>query len=670
MLDKMGEGPLLEDEEVRLEIDNRRRVYLFQVNYRFGENAFLPYSVGVIRAYCESQPHLAKAYRFEPLGYQRDPIEVVIQGLVQPDVVGLSCYVWNWEWNLRLGAAVRHEFPECLIVLGGPHVPKRSDTFFVNHAFVDLLVQGEGEITFAEILTERIQQDADYTRIPGLSVRIAGLVTSNTPPRPRLNDLSGLPSPYTTGVFDDILRIGQRWNASQETNRGCPYECTFCDWGSAVMTKVRHFSNERIIEEIKWFGTHAIDIIYNCDANYGMFDRDLTFAKIMVQTKENNGYPTQFRTSYAKKSNDTVFAIAEVLDKVGLQRGVGISLQSVNDETLHAVRRSNLTNNSLASLLTRYRSAGIPTYTELILGLPGESIDSFKEGVCEVLEAGQHESVLIYPCQVLPNSELADPNYIQSHGIRTVKMPIFLGYSSPTAQEVTEFGELVVETNTMGRTQWLDAFMFSWTIQLFHCLNITQALALILRHEYQISYRVFYEALLGYAARHPELLIGELIGEATDSVLRSLTGHALVKSIATAANFVWNPEEIAFLRAITSKAVVFQEITTFFRELSDLQNFHLPDDLFDDLINYQRASLVAPSEPRELKIELHHDISTTVQAALFGKRLAVKRKECKLVLVADIDPAMEFGTFALEALRYGRKDNKLRRRVVMQSKNA
>ena len=86
-----------------------------------------------------------------------------------------------------------------------------------------------------------------------------------------------IPSPYLAGYFDEIVdemrEQGLEPYALWETNRGCPYSCTFCDWGSATMTKVRKFSLERAKAEAKWFSDKKIKAVYNCDANFGIFPR-------------------------------------------------------------------------------------------------------------------------------------------------------------------------------------------------------------------------------------------------------------------------------------------------------------------------------------------------------------------------------------------------------------
>ena len=112
---------------------------------------FLPYSVGLIQAYCQTNPVINENFDFGELIYLRSDPETA-QNMENPAVVGISCYIWNWEWSKELAWAVKQRHPECLVVMGGPQVPSRSQGFFREHQYVDLLVYHEGEIAFSNIL--------------------------------------------------------------------------------------------------------------------------------------------------------------------------------------------------------------------------------------------------------------------------------------------------------------------------------------------------------------------------------------------------------------------------------------------------------------------------------------------------------------------------------------
>jgi radical SAM superfamily enzyme YgiQ (UPF0313 family) len=453
------------------------RVYLAQINNSFGGHAFLPYSVGLLWAHAAAQPDIAANHELGGLLFLREPLADAMARIVAPDVLALSCYLWNWRYNMALAAAVKARYPHCIIILGGPEVPSHGFDS-ADMMIADYLVHDEGEITFAELL-RCIRNHGDPSTVQGISYVRNGTAVK-TAARPRMADLSVIPSPYITGVFDQLMadHPDMAWHASQETHRGCPYSCTFCDWGSAVYTKIRQFDQQRLISEMQWFGHNQIDLLYNCDANYGIYARDTALTAEMVKTKQQLGWPRKFRAAYAKKSDNKVFEIASMLNDAGMSKGVTLSLQSLDDATLALIKRKNIAMDDFQQLATRYRSAGIPTYTELIVGLPGETIDTYAAGLERVLEGGQHDNLNIYPCMLLRNSEMNTAAQIALHGIETARVPLIDNHGSTAATEITEYHDLIIGTRYMPHSIWCETMLLSWVMQALHCLGLTQYLAM------------------------------------------------------------------------------------------------------------------------------------------------------------------------------------------------
>jgi len=112
-----------------------------------------------------------------------------------------------------------------------------------------------------------------------------------------------------TGVFDNIINNNLEYvfNATLETNRGCPFACTFCDWGSLTYSKVTKYDIERIRADIEWAGQNKIGFLYNVDANFGLFkDRDHAIVDILIETKEKYGYPKMYFVNWAKMANEDI----------------------------------------------------------------------------------------------------------------------------------------------------------------------------------------------------------------------------------------------------------------------------------------------------------------------------------------------------------------------------
>ena len=584
-----------------------KRLYLSQINNSFGGQAFLPYSVGMLWSYAQSQADIADSYVLCGMLFLREPLEQALLRIHNPDVLALSCYLWNWNYNLSLAKLVRHKYPQCVIILGGPEVP--SSGFTPELALTaDYLVHDEGEVTFVELL-RALRQSSDLSSVSGISYHTDGMAVK-TDPRARLADLSVIPSPYITGVFDAIMADNPHidWHASQETHRGCPYSCTFCDWGSAVYTKIRQFDQPRLIDEITWFGQQHIDLLYNCDANYGIYARDIELTTAMVLTKSQQGYPRKFRASYAKKSDDKVFEIAKLLNAAGMSKGVTLSMQSMDVHTLETIKRRNIAIEDFRPLVERYRQHHIPTYTELIIGLPGETLASYKAGIETLLQGGQHDNLVIYTCMVLRNSEMANPSHMATQGIVKQRVPLMDNHSSTRPDEIAEYNDIVIATEAMPHADWRQAYLISWIVQALHCLGLTQYLAM---DYWRVngSYVDFYERLLRSHQGQPTLL-GAQIARVNHTLDRMLSGaDDLGQSDVRFGDINWPVEELTFLQLRCDAPQFYAELVPFLRDW-------MTDAHITDAVDFQQQWILGPQHHSDDSHSYTHHIPHMIEAAL------------------------------------------------------
>ena len=232
------------------------KVLSSQFNYLYGNQIHFPYSIARLVAYVKTNTQLSPNFEFLPTFIYRDELEKNILECKDADILLCSCYVWNWEITLRLAKKVKELNPTCLIIFGGPQVPNKSKNFFKQYNFVDILVHGEGEMILEKILYSYMN-DKDFSKIDGIETK-----DFRTKPNSRITDLSTLPSPYLTNVIWDLVekRENMVFAASWETNRGCPYPCTFCDWGGGIHTKLRQRPVDILKEEIDIFEQKMLDI--------------------------------------------------------------------------------------------------------------------------------------------------------------------------------------------------------------------------------------------------------------------------------------------------------------------------------------------------------------------------------------------------------------------------
>lgn len=476
------------------------KVGLVQINNGFSGQHYLPYSVGMLEAHARA--HLTDPQRYEfllPL-FRRIGVSEAVEHLAGCTVVGFSLYVWNEQLSLAIARELKKVSPETLIVFGGPQVPDRVEPFLRKNDFVDVAVHGEGEDTFLQILENPTR--SALPSIEGISYMNRGLLASN-PRRKRIGDLSRIPSPYLSGVFEPLMSsFPSKWIAIWETNRGCPFQCTFCDWGSATATRVYEWDMPRVRQEVEWFSRNKIGYVFTADANFGILERDEQIAQYCAEVKASTGFPARLSVQSTKSGKlgsrltERAFQVQKILSDSGLNQGVVVSMQSIDADTLVAIKRSNISTDAFREIQRRFTAAGVETMTDLILALPGETYQSFADGVSELIEGGQHNRIQFNNLGILPNAEMGDPDYQHKFGMEIVQSRIINihGFRDNSAEDIDEYQKLVVATNTMPREDWVKTRIFAWASAFLHFDKILQ-IALIATHSMtDIPYRALIEA--------------------------------------------------------------------------------------------------------------------------------------------------------------------------------
>ena len=456
------------------------KISLVQPNYSFNKNYWLPYSVACIYAYAKA---LNPFLELNNLIFRRQNI-AQITPTFSDDMVLFSNYMWNWEYNLKLAKSIKLQFPSSLIVFGGPQVSENNLAKQINnYSFVDSWIVGEGEQSFCELLN-------DY------QLNSVKKYYSTTKRLPNLNT----PSPYLTGVFDSLLEQNPNaiWNTTLETNRGCPFKCSFCDWGSLTFSKVKKFELDKVYAELDWLGKNNIDYIFVADANFGIFkERDEQIINKILEVQDKYNYPKTFNCQWHKNSKQEVIQLAKKLTSKGRNRGLTLSVQSMSDEVLEEIERKNMDTTHLAGMLDSVEEQAVSSYTELILPLPLETKSSWSKGLCEILEIGQHNSIDVWFHQLFENAPGAQIPVRQKHGYQTTWLTNYVSGDPPESDEdtVEEKTEIVVSTNTMSYSEFIDSWMYASMIVNFHSGGWTQLLAKYSRYELNTSYRQFYDFL-------------------------------------------------------------------------------------------------------------------------------------------------------------------------------
>ena len=455
---------------------------------------FLPYSAATIWAYIASFND--ESIKLNQLVFKRDPIQLTAQLLAKDDVVGFSTYMWNREYNLKLAESIKQINPNCIIVFGGPEMEILNPALFTMFPFIDMHVINEGEITFKQI----IDNLDDWHKISNIIYNDNGQVVK-TKPGPRIMDLDVLPSPHLTGVFDHIVKNNPnyKFHMTLETNRGCPYQCTFCDWGSLTYNKIRKFDIDRVFAEIEWaYAQDNIDSLDLADANFGIFvDRDQSIVDKIIYEQEKTGKKIAFNTNYAKNQNSSVFhMIKKLAERTGSTKHVTIALQSLNEQVLEAIKRKNLAVNKIKEVFSLCTQYEINLKVELILGLPFDTLDTFKNTYFELYEISPDLFINAFKLLGLNNSELTTT---AQGGVKWAEIQNFVENKD---DDIIESFRWVHSTDTMTHQDIISGILFSLFMNAFHGGGFSNLLSIHSRRN-GISYKQFYKQLLEYCMKDP-----------------------------------------------------------------------------------------------------------------------------------------------------------------------
>lgn len=414
----------------------KRKVYFLQLPLS-NSMACLPQAVGTIWSYCNQFSDINETYELGGVWWDA-PIDIV-----DPYIVAASCYMWNWKPTYEILKRIKKDYPNCKIVVGGPD-PQYSTEWCENHPEIDAVVAYYGEETFKKILL------SDTFNLPGVVTK-----DSNNGNAAEYADPIQMPSPYLNGFFDALLQTNTKpIRTVFEGNRGCPYACSFCDIGSIMYQKIQMFSTDRCLKELEWMISRNVRIIDVADSNFGIFTRDEELVDFLVEQKTLGRFNGSFMPTWAKTHGPRIIKLAKKLQEHGIDKIFGFSLQSTNKESLKAVKRTNTYDVAgFIPIIKDMAESGVSTYTELIFPLPGDTFESFKAGLHEILDMPATFDMI----QVNSLSRLSNTEF--NTGFTTLKWANILGTAKPYDNDVTD--EICVETDTMSQEQVFESLFYS-----------------------------------------------------------------------------------------------------------------------------------------------------------------------------------------------------------------
>ena len=333
-------------------------------------------------------------------------IEDILAGIYekQPDVIGFSCYIWNWEMIQKLIVLVNKVMPKVPIWLGGPEVSFHSERILQQYPMLAGIIVGEGEASFLELLQY-------YEGVGTKELKdIKGLqLPEGFSGERELTDVSRLPF-----LYENLDEFTNRI-LYYESSRGCPFRCSYCL--SSIDKTVRLRDVETVKKELQFFLDNKVkqvkfvDRTFNCNHDHAK--------QIWNYILENDNGVTNFHFEIAADLLDE-----EELELLGKMRPglvqLEIGVQSTNPHTLSAIRRVTDIAKLAKTVCKIHQAGNIHQHLDLIAGLPYEDYESFAKSFNQVY-AMKPEQLQLGFLKVLKGSYMEE--CVEEYGIAYMDTP-------------------------------------------------------------------------------------------------------------------------------------------------------------------------------------------------------------------------------------------------------
>lgn len=659
------------------------RVYLADLRHNFSgvlANDCMPLGVAYMKAVIDRDlPSVSSRLFAYP-----DRLQTALE-TEPPHVLMLTNYMWNESLSFHFARLAKRLRPETLVVMGGPNIhlePDRQMAYVAAHPEIDVYVLGEGDFLAREVVRAFREAGCSLARFGGADVpsciyrRPDGELV-RTPMWDREAQIEEIPSPWLTGVLDEFF--DGKLAPLLETNRGCPFQCTFCVQGVRWYTKVHNFSKDRIREEIDYIGRRIHDVCPSmgflriADSNYGMFERDIEISSYIGEAQKKYGWPNYIDATTGKNRPERVI---QSLEKANGAMVIYQAVQSLDETTLKNIKRSNISQEAYAQVMIHIRGRGLRSLSDLILGLPGETLESHLAGIAALLDAGTNEMHL-FQAMMLKGSELETAESRSRYRFDSRFRVLPKNYGIYAGDKVLDCDEVVVATDTMSFEDYLEARRFALAFSIFFNNSwFDDAAALAYRFgvkpsEWMMQMRRSMESTDGPVRRLLEQFVTETRNELfptreaceafytqPENWERLLAGeigdNLMYKYRALAAFFEWPAVSRVAMqgtREMLAARGADREIVDFDRLWHDFETYVLHKHTHGTT----REEILAPTSA-----ELHYDVAGWIAAGMPNDttpfRLPVARQfvfELKPEAARELDGLIQVWTLSLRGLTKG-----------------
>jgi hypothetical protein len=318
-------------------------------------------------------------------------------------MAGFTSYMWNIERNIRIARRLKLRNPDIFIIFGGPEID--GNHWVLDEPAIDLLVVGEGEQAFADILGRRAQ----------------GLPLPKILAAEHYLDLKRLPNPYLEKII--VPSAGE--SMFLETMRGCPYHCKYCFYSKSY-SGMRYFSEDLMGSFFEMARQYNVPEVYVMDPSFNVAPGlKARLEKIARANSTKIPLHTEIRLESVTPK------IAALMQQAGFH-SAEVGLQSINPQALKAIHRS-FDRDAFIAGARNLQEQGIDAKTGVILGLPHDKPRDFANTIDFLIDLNLQESMEIYPLSILPGTKLRDE--AASFGLQHMDKPPYQVLSTPTMKQ-------------------------------------------------------------------------------------------------------------------------------------------------------------------------------------------------------------------------------------------
>ena len=410
----------------------------------------------------------------------------------RPDVVGFSSYSWNHNLALSFARYTKRKYPDAVTLMGGPNFPltaPEQESFLRGMPEIDVAVRGptyEGERACLNL----VQRLSDVGgRLEGLQeAPVAGNLWIDrrsgafvaVAPVERIMDLDEIPSPYLAGLLDPYWSTG--YFPLLQIARGCPFTCQFCNSSVKSNSKVYAHSLENLKADLIYAAERVDRTLPLCfaDDNFGMYELDVEVADFIAWLQDKYNWPRYIRTTTGKNRGERII---QVMRKIRGALPMTAAVQSMNPVVLENIKRSNIKLETYREIQQEVTAQGMQSYGEMILCLPGETKESFLQGISDLLDTGVLR-VSAHQLMLLHGAPLSNPDQRERFAFKTRFRVVARDVGDyGTGEPVIETEEMVVETSTISFADYLELRVFHLLLTIFYYEgNIQEAFALAQEH--------------------------------------------------------------------------------------------------------------------------------------------------------------------------------------------